>query len=160
MKQEMIERRERIEETDISPRKAIIELRIGICREFKIKKEIFRSTISSPCVCDFRAWSFVRQSNRLLFAIRWFLFVPFVCCPVIHIPFISYLPCISSCRAATMNIFFHGKKQKNPAELVKSLKETLQSVAANPKTLEKVLWKYLFYHVFKHVTNNYDIHKS
>jgi calcium binding protein 39 len=37
-----------------------------------------------------------------------------------------------------MNIFFHGKKQKNPAELVKSLKETLQAVAANPKNLEKV----------------------
>jgi len=37
-----------------------------------------------------------------------------------------------------MNIFFHGKKQKNPPELVKSLKETLLSVAANPKTLEKV----------------------
>jgi len=37
-----------------------------------------------------------------------------------------------------MNIFFHGKKQKNPAELVKSLKETLLAVAANPKTLEKV----------------------
>lgn len=37
-----------------------------------------------------------------------------------------------------MSFFFHGKKQKNPAELVKSLKDTLQSVAANPKTLEKV----------------------
>lgn len=37
-----------------------------------------------------------------------------------------------------MNIFFHGKKQKNPAELVRSLKETLQSVVANPKSLEKV----------------------
>jgi len=37
-----------------------------------------------------------------------------------------------------MSFFFHGKKQKNPAELVKSLKDTLQAVAANPKTLEKV----------------------
>jgi len=37
-----------------------------------------------------------------------------------------------------MSFFFHGKKQKNPAELVKSLKENLQGVAANPKTLDKV----------------------
>lgn len=37
-----------------------------------------------------------------------------------------------------MNIFFHGKKQKNPAELVKSLKETLIAVADNQKSLEKV----------------------
>ncbi len=39
---------------------------------------------------------------------------------------------------SVMSIFFHGKKQKNPAELVKSLKETLQLVVANPKALEKV----------------------
>lgn len=54
-------------------------------------------------------------------------------------------PYSSLCTTTThsqMNIFFHGKKQKNPAELVKSLKETLQSVAANPKNLEKVSDKY------------------
>jgi hypothetical protein len=34
--------------------------------------------------------------------------------------------------------FFGGKKHKNPAELVKSLKEACQAISTNPKNLEKV----------------------